>query len=349
MPVPFLIHAETAKGLLTMEAAIEAVAAGFREWGRSPELNAPRRRITTPDGVRVSVHPGGVPSVGGIGVLAHAEHVAISKDVQTYHNQGGPATVLFDVKDASLMGIVVGRIGVPEIEAEKPTPMRTAATSAVGTRCLAREDSKTLGVLGAGSEAKYHLLAFSKVRRFETVKVFCRTETTRHEFCRMMEKLIPCAIKPVASAQTAVEGSDVVLTATNSNVPVFDGAWLSPGTHVTSIIGGNVGLVKAGVAAAKRRELDDTTIKRSDVIVVNSLEQTIQDEQGDLYDPVQAGILTWDKVGELGPLLNGQIAGRTRADEITLFKNNAGQGIADVAIATLVFKLARQKGLGIEF
>jgi ornithine cyclodeaminase/alanine dehydrogenase-like protein (mu-crystallin family) len=347
--MPFLIQAEEAKGLLTMEAAIEAVAAAFSEYGRSPELNAPRRRITTPDGVRVSVHPGGVPSIGAIGVLAHAEHVAVSKEVQTYHNMGGPVTVLFDVKDSSLMGIVVGRIGIAEIEAERPTPMRTAATSAVGTRCLAREDAKTLGILGAGSEAKYHLMAFSKLRRFETVKVFCRTEKTRNEFCRMMEKLVPCAVQPVASAKAAVEYSDVVLTATNSNVAVFDGAWLAPGTHVTSIMGGNVGLVKAGVAAAKRRELDDATIRRSDVIIVNSLEQAIQDEQGDLYDPVQAGFLNWERVGELGALLNGKIAGRTSPKQITLFKNNAGQGIADVAVATTVFKLAREKGLGIEF
>ena len=72
----FLIRAEEVTGLLTMDAAIDAVELGFREFGRSPELNAPRRRITTPEGVRVSVHPGGVPSLGGIGVLAHAEHVA---------------------------------------------------------------------------------------------------------------------------------------------------------------------------------------------------------------------------------------------------------------------------------
>lgn len=347
--MPFLVRAEDVTGLLTMEAAIEAVAAGFSEFGRSPELNAPRRRITTPDGVRVSVHPGGVPALGGIGVLAHAEHVAVSKEVQTYHNMGGPVTVLFDTRDSSLLGMVVGRIGVAEIEAERPTPMRTAATSAVGTRCLAREDAKTLGILGAGGEAKYHLLAFSKVRQFHTVKVFCRTEKTRHEFCKMMENLVPCAVTPAASAQEAVENSDVVLTATNSNVAVFDGAWLSPGTHVTSIMGGNVGLVKAGIAATKRRELDDTTIRRSDVIVVNSREQAIQDEQGDLYDPVQAGFLTWERVGELGALLNGKISGRTGAQQITLFKNNAGQGIADVAVATTVFKLAREKGLGIEF
>jgi len=347
--MPFLIRAEEVTGLLTMEAAIDAVEAGFREWGRSAELNGPRRRITTPDGVRVSVHPGGVPSLGGIGVLAHAEHVAVSKEVQTYHNMGGPVTVLFDTKDASLKGMIVGRIGLHEIAAERPTPMRTAATSALGTRCLARKDAMSLGILGAGGEAKYHLLAFSKVRNFQTVKVFCRTEKTRSEFCRMMGKIVPCDLRPVASAQEAVQGSDVVLTATNSNVAVFDGGWLEPGTHVTSIMGGNVGLVKAGIAATKRRELDDTTIRRSDVIVVNSREQAIQDEQGDLYDPVQAGMLTWERVGELGALLNGAIAGRSSDKQITLFKNNAGQGIADVAIASKVFSLARAQGLGIEF
>ena len=344
-----LIRAEELAGMLTMEEAIDAVNAGFREFGLNPELNAPRRRITTPEGVRVSVHPGGVPSLGGIGVLAHAEHVAASKEVQTYHSMGGPVTVLFDVKNASLMAILVGRIGLAELPAERPTPMRTAATSAVGTRWLAREDAKVLGIIGAGGEAKYHLVAFSKIRPFGVAKVYCRTEATRLEFCRSMQKFVSCEIEPVSSAKAAIEGSDVVLTATNSNVPVFDGGWLEPGMHVTSIMGGNIGLVKAGIAQTKRRELDDLAIKRSDVIVVNSREQAIQDEQGDLFDPVRAGLLTWDRVGELGDLLNGRFPGRSGARQITLFKNNAGQGVADVAIASKVYSLARAKGIGIEF
>jgi ornithine cyclodeaminase len=344
-----LIRAEEVAGMLTMEEAIDAVEAGFREFGRNPELNAPRRRITTPDGVRVSVHPGGVPSLGGIGVLAHAEHVAASKEVQTYHNMGGPVTVLFDVKNASLMAILIGRVGLAELPAERPTPMRTAATSAVGTRWLARQDSKVLGIIGAGGEAKYHLVALSKIRPFAVAKVYCRTETTRLDFCRSMQQWVPCELTPVSSAQAAIKGSDVVLTATNSNVPVFDGAWLEPGMHVTSIMGGNIGLVKAGIAQTKRRELDDLAVKRSDVIVVNSREQAIQDEQGDLFDPVQAGLLTWDRVGELGDLLNGRFPGRSSADQITLFKNNAGQGVADIAIASKVYSLARAKGIGIEF
>jgi ornithine cyclodeaminase/alanine dehydrogenase-like protein (mu-crystallin family) len=164
-----------------------------------------------------------------------------------------------------------------------------------------------------------------------------------------MQKWVPFELKPVASARDALAGSDVVLTATNSNVPVFDGDWLEPGMHVTSIMGGNVGLVRAGVAATKRRELDDATIRRSSVIVVNSKEQAIADEQGDLFDPVHAGILSWDQVGELGALLNGGIRGRTAADQITLFKNNAGQGVADVAIACRVYALAREHGIGTEF
>jgi alanine dehydrogenase len=344
-----LIRAEEVAGMLTMEEAIDAVEAGFREFGRNPELNSPRQRIMTPDGVRVSVHPGGVPSLGGIGLLAHAEHVAVSKEVQTYHSMGGPVTVLFDVKNASLTAILVGRVGLKELPAERPTPMRTAATSAVGTRRLAREDSSVLGIIGAGGEAKYHLLAFSKIRPFALAKVYCRTEETRRDFCRSMQKWVPCEVKPVSSAHAAVEGSDVVLTATNSNVPVFDGAWLEPGMHVTSIMGGNIGLVKAGIAQTKRRELDDLSIKRSDVIVVNSRDQVIQDEQGDLFDPVQAGFLTWDRIGELGDLLNGNFPGRGGAAQITLFKNNAGQGVADVAIASKVYQLARDKGLGIEF
>jgi alanine dehydrogenase len=347
--MPLLIRAEDVAGLVTMEQAIDAVEAGFRAWGKSSELNSPRKRIMTPEGVRVSVHPGGVPELGAIGLLAHSEHVAVSNEVQTYHNMGGPVTILFDTRDASLMAVLVGRIAVKELPAERPTPIRTAATSAVGTRWLAPDKPRILGILGAGGEAKYHLLALSKVRSFQIAKVFCRTESTRHEFCRLMEKFVPFAVKPADSAKEVVESADVLLTATNSNVPVFSGEWLQDGAHITSIMGGNVGLVRAGVAGATRRELDDATIRRADVIVVNSREQAIQDEQGDLFDPVKAGFLTWNKVGELGQLLNGVIAGRTSAKQITLFKNNAGQGVADVAVASLVYGVARKCGIGQEF
>lgn len=344
-----LIRAEDAADILTMEEAIDAVEAGFRELGGNAELNAPRRRVMTRAGARVSVHPGGVPGLGGIGVLAHSEFVATSTENQTYDHMGRPCVVLFDTRDASLKGVLVGRFGIKGLAATRATQLRTSATSAVGTRHLAREDTAVLGLLGAGAEAAYHLLAFAAIRPFRKVKIFCRTPGTRAAFCKDMQPLVPCELVPVDSAREAVRGADVVLTATNSNVPVFDGSWLEPGVHVTSIVGGNVGLMNAGLIRQRRREIDDATVLRAGVIVANSREQAIQDQQGDFYEPVERGLLRWDEVGDLSDLLTGRIPGRAARDQITLFKNNAGQGVADIAIASRIFELARARGIGMEF
>lgn len=344
-----LIRAEDAADIITMEDAIGAVETGFRELGDNPELNAPRRRVMTHEGARVSVHPGGVLSLGGIGVLAHSEFVATSAENQTYDHMGRPCVVLFDTGDASLKGILVGRFGIKGLPTTRATQLRTSATSAVGTRHLARKDAAVLGLLGAGAEAKYHLLAFATIRPFKKAKFFCRTPETRAAFCREMQPLVSCELEPVESAQEAIHGVDAILTATNSNVPVFDGSWLEAGMHVTSIVGGNVGLMNAGLIKERRREIDDTTVQRADVIIANSREQAIQDQQGDFYEPVEKGILHWDQVGDLSDLLSDRIPGRTAPDQITLFKNNAGQGVADIAIASRIFELARAKGIGIEF
>lgn len=134
-------------------------------------------------------------------------------------------------------------------------------------------------------------------------------------------------MEPVDKPRKAATGVDIILTATNASVAVLDGSWLEEGVHVTSIVSSNVGLVKGGFIRKKRRELDDETIRRADVIVVCSKSQAIQDEQGDLFDPVQSGITSWDKIQELSALLNREVSGRTSDRQITLFKNNAGQGI----------------------
>jgi ornithine cyclodeaminase/alanine dehydrogenase-like protein (mu-crystallin family) len=84
------------------------------------------------------------------------------------------------------------------------------------------------------------------------------------------------------------------------------------------------------------------------VIAVCSKSQAIQDEQGDLFDPVQAGIISWERIHELSALLNGKISGRSSDRRITLFKNNAGQGVADVALGALAFRKILEKGKGQE-
>ena len=117
---------------------------------------------------------------------------------------------------------------------------------------------------------------------------------------------------------------------------------------MTSIVGSNVGMVQAGVIAHKRRELDDETLKRAAVIGIASRELAMQDQQGDIYDQVEAGQLSWDQVFELREIVSGQRQGRRRTTDITVFKNNGGQGVAELAIADLILTRAREKKLGIE-
>src|SRR5581483_7045795 len=153
----------------------------------------------------------------------------------------------------------------------------------------------------------------------------------REQFADEMTEALGIDVQPADSARAAVEGVDIVLVMTNTKEPVLFGDWLSPGQHVTSVMGGNLVRDDAGhPLGAPRRDLDDRVIERADVIVINSRAQAAQDEQGDIVLPIQAGLLTWERVGELSELLTGQIPGRTSPDQITLYKNNGGQGVADV-------------------
>jgi ornithine cyclodeaminase/alanine dehydrogenase-like protein (mu-crystallin family) len=336
-----LIMPDDLKGIVGMEEAVEAVRVGFLDWGQNPAINAPRRRIHIPTGVRVSVHQGGVPAAGATGLMTHCEWVKPMADHQEYPRLNHPVIVLYDSAEGELKAIIIGEITCSELPDNiAVTGLRTAASSAVGTDALARRDAEKVGILGSGGQARNHLLALTKVRKVREVKVYSRTPANCKRFVEDMAKVLDLKIAAVPSPREAVQGVDIVLTATNSSVPVFNGEWLEPGVHVTSIVGSNVGLVKGGFTKAKRRELDDTTLRRMDVIGIASVEQAIQDQQGDVFDPVEKGILRWEQLVELGPLVAGKTPGRTRSDQITMFKNNAGQGVADVALGALVLSKA---------
>ena len=344
---PLLIKPDAVKGVVTMAEAIDAVRLGFRAWGEDPELNAPRRRIHIPTGVRVSVHQGGVPTAGATGLMTHCEWVKPFSDHQEYPRLNHPVIVLYDEAEGELKGIIIGELTCSELpDNVAVTGLRTAATSAVGTDLLARPDAESVGVFGASGQARNHLVALARIRKLNRVKVYSRTPENRTRFAAEMAPIVGLDIEPVARPEEAVRRMDIVLTATNSSVPVFDGEWLEAGAHVSSIVGSNVGLVKGGFASAKRREIDDATLRRSDVHGIASVQQAVQDEQADVFDPVARGVLQWEQWVEIGAILAGKHEGRSRADQITLFKNNAGQGVADVALGALVLERVRRKGGG---
>ena len=342
-----LIRPSEIRGIVSMAEAIDAIRTGFRQWGENPQINAPRRRIHIPTGVRVSVHQGGVPGMGATGLMTHCEWVKPMTDHQEYPRLNYPVTVLYDGAEGELKAIIIGEITSSELpDNVAVTGLRTAATSAVGTDILARKDAERVGILGSAGQARNHLVALAKVRKIKEVKVYSRRAENCRKFAAEMSPLLGIDVRPVSSAEEAVRSVDIILTATNSSVPVFDGRWLEPGVHVTTIVGSNVGLVQGGFTKAKRREIDDATLQRSDILGIASIQQAVQDEQGDIFDPVQRGIIRWDQLIELGALLAGKKEGRTNAEQITLFKNNAGQGVADVALGALVLRKAEERGSG---
>ncbi|MGE5216081.1 MAG: ornithine cyclodeaminase family protein [Chloroflexota bacterium] len=344
---PLLVNPSEIRGIVTMAEAVEAVRLGFREWGENSQLNAPRRRIHIPTGVRVSVHQGGVPAANATGLMTHCEWVKPMAEEQVYPRLNHPVIVLYDAAEGELKGIIVGEITCSELPNNiAVTGLRTAATSAVGTDLLARPDATSVALFGAAGQAKNHLLALMQVRKLKSVKVYSRNPENRRKFVEEMGPLTNLNITPVASPEEAVRGVDIILTATNSSVPVFDGNWLTPGQHVTTIVGSNVGLVKGGFTAAKRRETDDATLARSDVHGIVSVQQAVQDEQADIFDPVQRGVIQWGQLIEIGEILAGIKEGRTKAEQITFFKNNAGQGVADVALGAKVLENIQTKNAG---
>jgi ornithine cyclodeaminase/alanine dehydrogenase-like protein (mu-crystallin family) len=220
------------------------------------------------------------------------------------------------------------------IEADYLGKMRTGAASGVATKFMARPDAKILGLIGSGGQARTQMQAICAVRPIERVLVFSRSAQKRQQFVQENQGTVAAEIVAVESAREAVGSADVVATITSSATPVFEGAWLKPGTHINA----------AGSNHLKRREIDGETVRRTSRIAVDMLEQA-QAECGDLAAAVAEGITTWEAVLEMGNVVSGAVPGRTSAGEITLFESH-GLSVWDVLTAAKVYELAIAHGVG---
>jgi ornithine cyclodeaminase/alanine dehydrogenase-like protein (mu-crystallin family) len=345
-----ILRPEEVEGLLSMAEAVDAVEKAFADWGKYPEINLTRRRLHFGD-ARLNTMPAALPSRGEIGLRIQTEILAVSGGVQTYPSRSPLVDLLFDTRTALPVAMILSstqrgmtKDGIPLHTSD----LMTASISAVGTKWLSRADTAELVLLGAGKQARNHLIAMAAICRLKRISVYSPTRARREQFAIEMSGTLGLNVVPVNEPQRVIERADIVLAATNTNVPVFDGAWLRPGTHVTSIVGSNVGMVQAGVIAEKRRELDDDTLTRAAIIGIASRSLAEQDKQGDVFEQVRSGLISWDKVVDLREIVGGQRAGRQNVKDITVFKNNGGQGIAELAIADLILARAREKKLGVE-
>jgi ornithine cyclodeaminase/alanine dehydrogenase len=318
------------EALLTMPEAIAAVEAGFRQLAAGA-VEMPQRLATLiapHNGIHLSMPAfvGGDPAADDPGTLT-IKIVTVYNDNRAHYDLPTIHGVLL-LHDA--------RTGKPLalIDAEHLTAMRTGAVSGVATRWLARPDAAVVTLFGAGVQAATQLLAMAAVRPLRRVHVVALGDI--NPFCAQMTAQLDVPVTPAADTRAAVEAADLLCTATNSPTPLFDGAWLQPGTHLNAI----------GAYTKTMRELDSEAVRRSRVIV--DRRQAAQVEAGDLVIPIQEGAIAPDHVaGELAELVTGCIAGRTTPQEITLFKS-VGLALQDAVTAALVYRRAVEQGIGQE-
>lgn len=342
-----LLHPQEIQDLVSMDEAIEAVEKGYANGHEFPVINAPRRRVHSPAGVRVSNFPGGVHDMGVIGAASRADKVVQDGDHQHYAYREHPVHVLNDSNTGELLSIVIGEPVEKTLGYTSLVALRTAATSGVAFKYMVRENAETVGLFGSGGQAANQLLALKAVRPgIRRVKVYSRDPGNRAAFARKYGPRFNLEIIPVDRGEAVIKGADVLLCATNTNLELFDGDLLEPGQHVTGIIGGNVQLVQGGFLKSARREIDDRTVERADIVATNLRESVISEKQGDLYEPIEKGIIELEDIIELGELARGLATGRETDEQITYHKNNNGTAASEIAVAMLVYEKAKAAGRG---
>ena len=246
-------------------------------------------------------------------------------------NEGTPldthqgAVLLFDGERGSLLAVV---------DATSITAIRTAAVSGVATRLLAREDAGDLAILGSGVQARSHLEAMRSVRTIRRVRVASRSPESARRFAERESRRQGVAIEAVATPREAVEGADLICTATSAREPVLRGEWLSAGVHVNAV----------GSSVPTARELDGGAVARARLYC--DRRESLVHEAGDYLIALREGAIREDHVaGEIGEVAIGKAPGRRAPDEITLFKS-LGLAIEDVASARHVYEKAKRAGAG---
>ncbi|MDP2601934.1 MAG: ornithine cyclodeaminase family protein, partial [Deltaproteobacteria bacterium] len=243
------------ENLLPMAEEIDAIEQAFRELGQGKAMNAPRARLRTPwkeEGGQYYFNNimGLVPGVKSMALRIDS---SFSTEVQVagakrrvYPGDYIGLVMLFDMDTCEILAIM---------DDHHISTLRVGATSAVASKYLARKNARVMGLLGSGEQAKTQVTAHLAVRPLTEIKVYSPTKENREKFAREMSAQTGVEVVPVASAEDAVRGSDIVNAATNTVDPVVQGRWLEPGMHVTSLVGGDGFL--------PRKELDDEAVKRA--------------------------------------------------------------------------------------
>jgi len=309
----FLTDSEI-RELLPMQEALECVEASFVAQGSHRAINRARERIVLPP---FSMHYMAA-------ALPDARHAGI-KIYTVVHHEYRFLGLLFDSVTGRLLCLM---------QADHLGRIRTGAASGIATKYLARPHASRVAVIGTGRQARTQLAAIARVRKLTAVKAFSRDRDRLRIYCEEMSNLLAVPVEPAANADEAVAFADIICTATTAQQPVVHGEHLRPGAHINA----------TGANTPDHRELDDETIQRTALIVVDSLEQS-RKESGDLIQGLQNLAQDWSEIIELHSIVTEKNKGRVNADQITLFKSS-GIALWDVAVAGCVYQKALRLGKG---
>lgn len=301
--------------ILSMHEMIGAIEETLKEvaLGRGHEL--PRRRIHHPNRMIFGLLPGSVHGVMGAYLQTDLDRRIHRETVILYSVETGAPLILF--QDCAI------------------NENRTAAAGAVGAKWLARKNASRAAVFGSQVHAETQLKALAAVRNLTEVRVFSPNAVRRAAFAEKLGREVQIAVLPASSAEEALVTADIVITATNSTTPVFDGRLLREGTHVTSIANGDKTRI--------RQEIDELTLRRAAPVFITS-KTTICANESDIFRAVRDGVISWEQVHEISHLLLGKASGRTDERQITLFKLQ-GTGIMDVAIGLCAYEKVKNGNL----
>jgi len=323
MHILILNHAEVAR-LLPMSECVEVMAEALAALSAG-QMHQPLRMVVRPPeaaglmGLMPAYRAGDQAIYGLKAVCVFPGNTALGKDA----HQG--SVMLFSGASGELLAL---------LNASAITAIRTGAVSAVATQLLAREDAGELAIVGAGVQARSHLAAIACVRPIRRVRVASRVAEHARAFAADQGPQYRFPIEPAASAEAAVRGAEIIVTATTAAEPIIQRDWIAPGAHINAV----------GSSIPTTRELDTATIAAARLFV-DRRESTLN-EAGDYLFAMREGAIGPDHIrAELGELLLGTQAGRTSPDEITLFKS-LGLAVEDLAAAEYVYRKAQEQQVG---
>ncbi len=314
------------EALLPMDECIEVVDGALRALARGEAIQPLRCACWMPErNGLLAVMPGMLgKTVAGVKVLT----VVPENHLHGEESHQG-VVLLFEQERGKPLAL---------LDASSVTAIRTAAASAVATRALARAEAGDLAILGSGVQARTHLDAMRAVRTLRRIRVWSRRPESARRFAEREGERTGLAVEPMPSAREAVDGADLICTATAAREPVLLGEWIAPGAHVNA----------AGACTPNARELDAAAVARSRLFT--DRRESLLAESGDFLLARGEGAVAEDHIlGEIGEVLEGKVPGRRADAEITLFKS-LGIAVEDLAAGWHVYRkaLAAGRGNGLE-